>query len=58
MESLKATTENLLLVKKEKDTLEGNCLDISGEILKFAKVGFMLTQPERVYGRNASTNDT
>ncbi|KJA15063.1 hypothetical protein HYPSUDRAFT_59022 [Hypholoma sublateritium FD-334 SS-4] len=34
--SLKATAEDLLLVKREKDVLEGNCLSISGEILKFA----------------------
>ena len=55
--SLATTAKDYKLLKMEKDALEGNCLEISGEILKFARVGFVLTRPERVYGRNAPTND-
>ncbi len=56
MKNLNAANEDLLSVKKERDALEGNCLEVSTEILKFAKLGFTLTQPEREYGRNAPLN--
>ena len=53
MNGLKAITEELASVKREKDGLEENCLKISSEIIKFAKVGFKLTQPGREYGRDS-----
>ena len=52
MKSLTTAIKDYESLKREKDALEGNCLEISGEILKFARVGFELTKPERVYGRN------
>ncbi len=56
MKILKDTNEELASVKRERDALEGNCLEISGEILRFARVGFALTQPEREYGINVPIN--
>ncbi len=53
MRSLEVITEELASVKREKDGLEENCLKISGEIIKFAKVGFKLTQPGREHGRDS-----